>query len=79
MRCKHMHIQAHKQQRKGFSSFYSWSYIIKEVVENKACWCGGSYACISMCEQGVSVGSIPRLCNVFFAHERQCRAVPPSQ
>ena len=28
-----MHIQAHKQQRKGFSSFYSWSYIIKGVVE----------------------------------------------
>ena len=33
MHCKHTHIQAHKQQRKGFSSFYSWLYIIKGVVE----------------------------------------------
>jgi len=32
------------------------------------CWCGGSYACISMFEQGVSVGLILHLCNVFFVH-----------
>ena len=74
-----MHIQAHKQQRKGFSSFYSWSYIIKGVVENKVCWCGGSYACIPMCEQWVSVGLILCLCNLFFAHARRCQAILPSQ
>jgi len=35
-------------------------------MENKVCWCGGSYACIPMCEQWVSVGLILCLCNVFF-------------
>ena len=28
-----LQIQAHKQQRKGFSSFYSWLYIIKGAMK----------------------------------------------
>ena len=32
------------------------------------CWCGGSYACISMFEQGGAMGSILLLCNVLFVH-----------